>query len=94
MIDKMIYDFHQFLRGLWDKLDEWQLCRFLKSSHPLAKEFFTTWQELDCLLNKYKKGEQVNMRNIDLLFESLKQDVLKIYNLLKTDKKPVNWEDI
>jgi len=94
MIDRMIYDFYGFLRSLWDKLEEEMLCRFLKSSHPLAKEFFTIWQELDCLLSKYKKGEQVNMRKIDLLFESLKQDVLKIYNLLKTDKKLVDWEDI
>jgi Zn-dependent M32 family carboxypeptidase len=94
MIEKMIYDFHRFLRNLWDKLDEEMLCRFLKSSHPLAKEFFTTWQELDCLLSKYKKGEQVNMRKIELLFESLKQDVLKIYNLLRTDEKLMNWEDI
>jgi len=93
-MDKMIYDSHKFLRGLWDKLDEEMLCRFLKSSHPLAKEFFTTWQALDVLLSKYKKGEQVNMRKIDLLSERLKQDVLKIYNLLKTDKKPVDWEDI
>jgi len=80
MIDRMIYDFYGFLRSLWDKLDEEKLCRFLKSSHPLAKEFSTTWQELDVLLSKYKKGEQVNMRKIDLLFESLRQDVLKIYN--------------
>jgi len=94
MIDKMTYDFYRFLKNLWDKLDEERLCRFLESSHPLAKEFFTTWQELDCLLSKYKKGEQVNMRKIDLLFECLKQNVLKIYNFLRTDTKTIDWEDI
>ena len=90
IIDKLIYSFYRFWRDCWDKLDEERLCNFLKSSHPLSKEFFNTWETTESVIKGYMKGE-VEEAKVDFWLEKLKQVVLKINNFLKFEQ---GWEEI
>lgn len=89
-IELKIKNFYIQLRKLWDELDEERLCNFLKSSHPLSKEFFNTWETTESVIKGYMKGE-VEEAKVDFWLEKLKQVVLKINNFLKFEQ---GWEEI